>query len=168
LLSQPGATPDAGSTGVDVLTYHNDTSRTGANLNETTLTPKNVNASSFGLRFRYAVDAQVHAQPLVVSHLRMAEGKFHNVLFVATENDSVYAFDANNPTAGPRHNGLLWHDSLIDPAKGITAVPTQDTEYTFFGPTAGITGTPVIDRATQTLYVVSFVKEQTVGSDGPH
>ena len=118
--------------------------------------------------FRYTVDAQVHAQPLVVSHLRMADGKFHNVLFVATENDSVYAFDANNPTAGPRHNGLLWQDSFIDPANGVTSVPTQDTEYPFFGPTVGITGTPVIDRATQTLYVVSMVKEQPVGSDGPH
>ena len=120
------------------------------------------------MRFRYTVDAQVHAQPLVVSHLRMADGKFHNVLFVATENDSVYAFDANNPTAGPRHNGLLWQDSFIDPANGVTSVPTQDTEYPFFGPTVGITGTPVIDRATQTLYVVSMVKEQPVGSDGPH
>ena len=173
LLSRPGTTPDAGppaagGTDVDVLTYHNDTSRTGANLNETTLTPKNVNASRFGLRFRYTVDAQVHAQPLVVSHLRMADGKFHNVLFVATENDSVYAFDANNPTAGPRHNGLLWQDSFIDPTNGVTSVPTQDTEYPFFGPTVGITGTPVIDRATQTLYVVSMVKEQPVGSDGPH
>ena len=174
LLAEP-ARHDAGrraavgrGTGVDVLTYHNDTSRTGANLNETTLTPKNVNASRFGLRFRYTVNAQVHAQPLVVSHLRMADGKFHNVLFVVTENDSAYAFDANNPKAGPRHNGLLWQDSFIDPTNGVTSVPTQDTEYPFFGPTVGITGTPVIDRATQTLYVVSMVKAQPVGSDGPH
>ena len=98
----------------------------------------------------------------------MADGKFHNVLFVATENDSVYAFDANNPTAGPRHNGVLWQDSFIDPANGITSVPTQDVENTVFGPTVGITGTPVIDRATKTLYVVSLVKEQPTDADGPH
>ena len=171
LLSGMSPTPAAGAAaagGTDVLTYHNDTSRTGANLNETTLTPQNVNASSFGKLFRYTVDGQVYAQPLVVSHLRMADGKFHNVLFVATENDSVYAFDANNPTAGPRHNGVLWQDSFIDPAKGITPVPAQDVENNGVGPTYGITATPVIDRATGTIYVVSQVKEQPIGSDGPH
>jgi hypothetical protein len=73
--SQPAA---ASSGGTDVLTYHNDTSRTGANLNETTLTPKNVNASSFGRLFRYTLDGQVYAQPLVVSHLRI-DGGVHNV-----------------------------------------------------------------------------------------
>ena len=154
--------------GTDVLTYHNDNSRTGANLNETTLTPKNVNASSFGRLFRYTVDGQVYAQPLVVSHLRMADGKVHNVLFVATENDSVYALDANDPTAGPRHNGVLWQTSFIDPANGITAVPSQDVGNTGVGPTDGITGTPVIDRSTNTLYVVSVVKEQPTAADGPH
>src|SRR5215471_10968477 len=119
VMSQPSA---VSSGGTDVLTYHNDTSRTGANLNETTLTPKNVNASSFGKLFSYKVDGQVYAQPLVVSDLRI-RGQVHNVLFVATQNDSVYARDANNPTAGPRHDGVLWQDSFIDPAMGITPVP---------------------------------------------
>ena len=96
----------------DVLTYHNNTSRTGANLNETTLTPQNVNASSFGKLFGYDLDGQVYAQPLVASNLRI-DGKVRNVLFVATENDSVYALDADNPTAGPHHNGVLWHTSFI-------------------------------------------------------
>ena len=120
------------SGGTDVLTYHNDTSRTGANLNETTLTPQNVNASSFGKLFSYDLDGQVYAQPLVVSNLRI-DGKVHNVLFVATENDSVYALDANNPTAGPHHNGVLWQTSFIDPAKGITPVPDQDVRTTASG-----------------------------------
>src|SRR5215469_15395841 len=163
-MSQPSA---ASSGGTDVLTYHNDTSRTGANLNETTLTPQNVNASSFGKLFSYKVDGQVYAQPLVVSHLRI-DGQVHNVLFVATQNDSVYALDANNPTAGPRHDGVLWQDSFIDPAKGITPVPFQDVEVNDINPVLGITGTPVIDSATNTLYVVSRVKEQPLGGDGPH
>jgi hypothetical protein len=171
LLSQISLTPGAGKSaagGTDVLTYHNDNSRTGANLNETTLTPQNVNASNFGKLFHYSVDGFVYAQPLVVSHLRIG-GQVHNVLFVATENDSVYALDANNPTAGPRHDGVLWQTSFIDPANGITPIPAQDVESPdTIVPTIGITGTPVIDRATNTLYVVTQVKEQPLGSDGPH
>ncbi len=182
LLSHSGLSPHAGahaiapvkshpsaasSGGTDVLTYHNDTSRTGANLNETTLTPQNVNASSFGKLFDYTFDGQVYAQPLVVSNLRI-DGKVHNVLFVATENDSVYALDADNPTAGPRHNGVLWQTSFINPAKGITPVPEQDVENNGVGPVYGITATPVIDRATNSIYVVSEVKEQPTAAGGPH
>ena len=162
----PTAAPVAAG-GTDVLTYHNDTSRTGANLNETTLTPQNVNASSFGKLFQYTVDGQVYAQPLVVSNLSIG-GKVHNVLIVATENDSVYALDANDPTAGPRHNGVLWQDSFINPAKGITTVPAQDVENNGVGPTYGITATPVIDKSTNTIYVVSQVKEQPTDAGGPH
>ena len=171
LLSGMGPTPSTGPSaagGTDVLTYHNDNSRTGANLNETTLTPQNVNASSFGKLFSYKVDGQVYAQPLEVSQVRMSDGKVHNVLIVATENDSVYALDANDPTAGPRHNGVLWQTSFIDPAKGITPVPAQDVENNGVGPTYGITATPVIDRATGTIYVVSQVKEQPTDAGGPH
>lgn len=165
VMSRP---PDVSSGGTDILTYHNDTSRTGANLDETTLTPKDVNASDFGRLFRYPVDGQVYAQPLVVSHLRLGDGQIHDVLFVATENDSVYALDANDPTAGPRHDGVLWQDSFIDPANGVTSVPSQDEETTGISPTFGITSTPVIDRATETLYVVSTVKEQSTDAGGPH
>jgi hypothetical protein len=161
VLASVGKTPAAG---VDVLTYHNDVSRTGANLNETTLTPQNVNASSFGKLFSHTVDGFVYAQPLVVSGLRMSDGKVHNVLFVATENDSVYALDANDPTAGPRHDGVLWQDSFIDPAKGITAVPFQDEDTNGIFPTFGITGTPVINKSTNTnavmfshIFVVVYV-----------
>src|SRR5258708_16822916 len=98
----------------------------------------------------------------------MGDGKVHNVLVVATENDSVYAFDANDPTAGPRHNGVLWQDSFINPAKGITAVPSQDEDTNGIFPTFGITGTPVIDKSTNTIYVVSVVKQEPTKSSGPH
>ena len=162
-----GSLTPADPGGTDVLTYHNDTSRTGANLNETTLTPQNVNASSFGKLFSYDLDGQVYAQPLVVSNLKI-DGKVHNVLFVATENDSVYALDANNPTAGPRHNGVLWQTSFIDPAKGITPVPSQDVQNNGISPMYGITATPVIDLATKTIYVVSQEKEQPNNAGGPH
>ena len=102
----------------------------------------------------------------MVSNLRI-DGQVHNVLIVATENDSVYALDANNPTAGPRHNGVLWQASFIDPANGITPVPAQDVENNGVGPTYGITATPVIDRATKTIYVVSQEKEQPTDAGGP-
>jgi len=85
----------------------------------------------------------------------MGDGKVHNILIVATENDSVYALDANSPTAGPRHDGVLWHDSFIDPAHGVTPVPFQDVETGDIRPVLGITGTPVISRSTNMLYVVS-------------
>src|SRR4029077_8453023 len=137
LLDGSGPIPFSGSAAalVDVLTYHNDNSRTGANLNETTLTPQNVNASSFGKLFSYKVDGDVYAQTLVVSQVRMNDGQVHNVLIVATENDSVYAFDANHPTAGPRHDGVLWQDSFINPVKGITPVPSQDEDTNGIFPT---------------------------------
>ncbi len=100
---------------VDVLTYHNNNARTGANLNETTLTPGNVNAATFGKLGEVSVDGQVYAQPLVKTGVLFPDGSIHDVVYVATENDSVYAFDADTLA-------LLWHDSFIDPAIGITPV----------------------------------------------
>src|SRR6516162_1017993 len=98
----------------------------------------------------------------------MGDGPVPNVLFVAPEEDSGSAPDAHGTTAGPRHNGVLWQDSFIDPARGVTPVPFQDVESDDIRPVLGITGTPVIDRSLNRLYVVTRVKEQPGDGGGPH
>ena len=131
-----------------VLTWHNDTERTGRNLQETILTPTNVNPTQFGKKFSVTVDDQIIAQPLYAANLAIPNQGTHNVVWVATENDSVYAFDADN--AGPP----LWQVSLGP------AVPCSDFGGTCAElNTVGITGTPVVDPTTQTLYVDAFTKE---------
>jgi hypothetical protein len=143
----------------DLLTYHNDNASTGANLAETTLTPANVNPAGLGKLFTDQVDGFVYGQPLTVSNVPIPNQGTHNVVFVTTEHDSVYAFDADS-------GAPLWHDSLIDPAAGITPVPSSVTLTTDIVPEVGITATPVIDGTTGTLYVVA--KTQDVESDGTH
>jgi hypothetical protein len=135
-----------------MLTYHNDNMRTGENLSETILTPSNVDAQEFGKLAQLHVDGAVYAQPLYKANVAIPNRGTHNVLFVATENDSVYAFDADT-------YALLWHDSFIDPAIGITPVSYQDVGSDDIVPEIGITGTPVIDPATNTLFVVDKVKD---------
>ena len=93
----------------NVLTFHNDNLRTGQNLAETTLTPANVRSASFGKLFTFAVDGKVDAQPLYVSGLNIGGGT-HNVIFTATEHDSVYAFDAES-------GAQYWHVSLLKPGE---------------------------------------------------
>lgn len=136
---------------VDVLTYHNDNARTGQNLAETILTPAAVGSSAFGKLGQVAVDGQVYAQPLVKTGVAIPGQGVHNVVYVATEHDSVYAFDADTLA-------LLWHDSFINPAAGVTTVSSKDVNTTDLYPEVGVTSTPVIDPATGAIYVVSDVK----------
>jgi uncharacterized protein (TIGR03437 family) len=138
---------------ISVLTYQYDPSRAGANLSETVLTPSNVNSSQFGKLFSNAVDGYVYGQPLYVAGVGVPGKGVHNVVYVVTEHDSVYAFDADGP--GPP----LWHVSILDPASGVTSVPASDTGCDQIVPEIGITSTPVIDPKTGTLYTVAMTKE---------
>jgi hypothetical protein len=148
-------------TPVPVLTWRYDLTHAGQNTNETALTPANVNPTTFGKLFSVSVDSTVYAQPLYVPGLKMGDGLFHNVLFVATENDSVYAFDADS-NSGTNANPL-WQVSLLTAAygagAGATAVPYGDTGSPDVAPTVGITGTPTINPATNTIYLVANTKE---------
>lgn len=141
---------------VSVLTYHNDPQRTGQNLNETSLTPANVNATQFGKAFSLAVDGEVYAQPLYVSNMSIAGGR-HNVVFLATEHDTVYAFDADGLTPNP-----LWQTSLL--SVGTTSYP-ESTTNSGISYELGVTGTPVIDLSTGTLYVVDIYKSPSTGKN---
>ena len=135
---------------VAVTTQHNDNSRTGQNLNETILNTSNVNVSSFGKLFFRTVDGQIYGQVLYVPGLTI-KGGVRNVVYVATQNNSVYAFDADNPlTSTP-----LWQVNLGTPMPS-TDIAASCVSIT---PQVGITSTPVIDTAGKTLYVVADTKD---------
>ena len=146
---------------VHVLTYHNDNARTGANTNETLLTPANVNTNTFGKLFKYNVDGYVYAQPLYVSGMNIPGQGTHNVLFIATEHDSVYALDADS-TNGPS-GGVLWQTSLGPSADTRTGEfgTRYDNPYADITNEVGVTGTPAIDLAAGTLFVNAFTHEGT-------
>jgi outer membrane protein assembly factor BamB len=144
----PSSTPPP--VGTDVLTYKNDLRRSGQNLSESTLTPANVNSSSFGLLRNLPVDGKVDAQPLYASQLSIS-GSAHNTVFAATEHDSVYAFDADT-------GSVLWQVSLL--GSGETLSDSRGCNQVV--PEIGVTSTPVIDRAAGAhgmLFVVAMSKD---------
>jgi hypothetical protein len=144
-------TVNAASPAVRVLTQHNDNARTGQNMSETILNTTNVNTAQFGKLFAMPTDGQVYAQPLYVPGVTI-KGGVHNVVIIATENDSVYAYDADS-SGSP-----LWQASMVDAAHGAGAGETALNSATTTGcddtkPKVGITSTPVIDSTLKTVYV---------------
>jgi hypothetical protein len=133
--------------GVDVVTYHNDAGRTGQNLNETTLTLANVNVNTFGRAGFYSVDGKVDAQPLYLSAVTVPNQGVRNMLYIATEHDSVYGLDADN-------GAVIWRVSLL----GSGETPSDSRGCGQVVPEIGITATPVIDRARNAIYVVAMSK----------
>lgn len=154
LVSDPVAKP------VAALAYRYDDSRIGLNTNESVLSPGRVNVNTFGRLFSYPVDGQVYAQPLVATNISIPGKGTHNVLYVVTEHDSAYAFDADSNQG--TNGGLLWRTNL-----GVSAVtPNNDFgnrygPYHDLNPEVGITGTPVIDPVSGTIYFDAFTHEGT-------
>ena len=145
---------------VSVTTYRNNLARSGENLTETILTPANVNTAQFGKLFSRPVDGQLYAQPLYLPSVAIPGKGVHNIVFVATEHDSVYAFDADSIT-GPNESPL-WQVSLANTAAGEATASVADVlNCPTIAPELGITGTPVIDPSTNTLYVVAMTKRAT-------
>jgi hypothetical protein len=165
---------------VNVLTFHNDIASTGLNDSETQLTPTNVTVGSFGKLYVTSLDGQVYAEPLVDTGVTITDGVntrsgaagVHDVVFVATENDSLYAIDSS--ASG---GAILWQRTFLDAsnptgdtnntlgATSIGIVPNGDTNSSDINPKIGITGTPVIDPSTNILYVVVKTKETINSSD---
>src|SRR5579864_6323996 len=136
-----------------ITTSQYDNLRTGATLQEKILTPQNVNTKQFGKLGAFKVDGAVYAQPLYLPSVDVPGKGTHDVLFIATEHDGVYAFDANRPGDPP-----LWQVSFLDKARGVTVPSEDDAQCPFIRPEVGITSTPVIDLKTGTLYVLVRTK----------
>ncbi len=152
-----------------VTQYHNDAPSTGQNLTEISLTPADVNSITFGELASTTVDGQVYAQPLYVSSVNITTGSFqgiHNVVYVATENDSLYAIDSNTGT-------ILWQQSFLVNEPGlanvtaVSPVSSNDVSTTDINPIIGITGTPVIDGGY--IYLAAATKQIVSGNTtSPH
>jgi chitodextrinase len=136
-----------------ITTYHNDVARTGQNLHEYALTPTTVSSGSFGKSWSCPLDGTVYAQPLYVANLSIGGGT-HNVLFVVTMHDTIYAFDADNPGCV-----TYWQKSFINPGSGITTISSADAGCLDILGEFGITGTPVIDPVAKTIYLVTNTTE---------
>ena len=151
---------------INITAFHYDPFIQGQDTQETNLSPLTVNANNFGKLASLPVDGYTYAQPVYMHNL-MISGMPHDVAFVATEHDSLYAFDiVKNPTSGAVTLSQLWKRSFIDPTNGITSVPQPDIISGDIQPEIGITGGPVIDPATNVLYLVAKTKE--VRGDGNH
>lgn len=146
----PSAAPQA------VVTRSYDNARSGVNPNETQLTPDNVNTARFGKVFSYDVDTSIYGQPLYVPAVNIPGMGTHNVIYVATENDSVYAFDADRNLGGP-----LWKSSLVDSANGETSIPCADVSGCSVAATIGVTATPVISLERNVIYIEARSKQNT-------
>jgi hypothetical protein len=153
--SHAQASKAAAATNTAVTTYKEDNSRSGNHTTETTLNTSNVNQSSFGKRVSYPLDGQSYTQPLYLPNLTIG-GASHNVVYVTTEHDSVYAFDADQTSA----TAPLWHVNFLNPPSVVSPSNT-DVTCNDMVPEDGLSGTPVIDRNTGTLYVVVMTKEGT-------
>lgn len=153
-VNAAGAPPPPTATGIDITTYHVDVARTGLNPNETTLTTSNVNSSKFGLIRTMPVDGKVDAQPLYLSGLTIS-GQSHNVVYAATEHDSVYAFDTDS-------GAQIWKSSML----GSGETTSDDHHCSQITPEIGVTSTPVIDRKAGpngTIFVVAMTKDASGG-----
>jgi len=143
----------SGGLGMDVITYHYDNLRTGQNVNEVTLTPTNVKPATFGKLGEFGVDGLVDGQPLFLSNLVIAGKGNKNVLYVVTEHDSVYAFDADSITTSG--GAILWQTTAL----GAGETTSDNRGCSQVTPEIGITSTPVIDRSRNALYVVAMSKD---------
>lgn len=154
-----GTTPD-GDAGMPpaevpaVLTHHNNNARTGTNLAEAALSPKTVSKQTFGLAFSRAVEGYIYGQPLIVPKLAIG-GKTRDAVFVATEHDDAYAFDAEDPAAA----APLWHVTFGPSIPSTDLDADQGTPYRDIIPELGVTSTPVIDLARKAIYIFAQTKE---------
>ena len=146
----PYATPHAAP--LSMLTQHNDNQRTGANLHETVLNAANVNVKTFGKLWTRDVDGYLYAQPLYAPDIHIPGKGTHNVVFLATSHNSVYAFDADDPKAA----APLWKTNL---GPSVPAAEVYTTRWTDMRVEIGITSTPVIDLTDQAIYVEAKTKE---------
>jgi hypothetical protein len=153
---------------IAILTQHNDNNRSGENPSEGLLNVGNVNTNTFGLLYSRAVDDQIYAQPLIATNITIPGQGVHNLVLVATVNDSVYAFDADDPTV----TAPYWQTNFTGTFGGTTVVATRNTDmsgacngnYRDFSGACGIVGTPVIDPATRIMYFVVRTTEPATTS----